>query len=42
MRPIFNKNFIEKKVFVSPINSAQDPLESLKSAGMRFKKKKKK
>ena len=27
-------------MFVGPVNSAKDPLESLKSAGMRFKKKK--
>ena len=28
-------------MFVGPMNNAQDLLESLKSAGMRFKKKKK-
>ena len=24
--PIFNKNFVEKKRFVGPVNSARDPL----------------
>jgi len=28
-----------KKVFMGPMNSARDPLESLKSAGMRLEKK---
>ena len=31
-----------KKVFMGPMNSARDPLKSLKSAGMRSQKKKEK
>jgi len=29
IRPIFNESFVEKKIFVGPVNSARDPLESL-------------
>ena len=36
--PIFNENFVEKKMFVSPVNSTRDSLESTKT---RFSMKKK-
>ena len=39
MRPIFNKNFVEKKMFMGPVNSAWDPLDSNR---MRFSTKIKK
>ena len=39
MWPIFNESFVEKKRFVSPVNSTQDPLEKHHSHKTHFKKK---
>ena len=40
--PIFIESFAEKKMFMDSVNSVQDPLKFLKSAGMHSQKKRKK